>query len=419
MKVHFHSAPQPYVLARAAVPARSSPIVNRSNLRVLHINPGNLYGGVETFLVTLARSRDLCPEMVPEFALCVSGRLEEELRQAGVAVYLLGATRFSRPWTVLRARATLRHLLSRHGRYNVIICHQPWTQALFGGVVHQFGIPYVAYFHGPNSGGWPERLSRRHRPRLVIAPSRFTLDTLQPLLPDVSGEVLCYPLPVQVTATSDLTAEHRIAIRAELRARPEDTVILQASRIEQWKGPDLVLRALRRLHDLPNWRFWLAGGVQRNHERSYFNELKRLAFELGIEDRVVFLGQRTDVPVLMRASDLYCQGNRGPEAFGLSFLEANYCGLPIVTSDLGAASEWIDPSSGILVAPENLDDLAKALRMLVTDAARRKTMGACAKDRAIELCNASKQLHRLSQLLARAAGHDRTVKQVDTQTTGS
>lgn len=419
MKVHFLSATRLSELASAAVPTRNAPIVNRKELRVLHINPGNLYGGVETFLVTLARCRDLCPEMVPEFALCVSGRLEEELRQAGVAVYLLGAARLSRPWTVLRARATLRRLLSCYDRYDVIVCHQPWTQALFGGVIHKFGIPYVAYFHGPNGGAWPERLSRRHRPQLVIAPSRFTLNTVQPLFPDVSGEVVYYPLPVQVTAASDLAAEHRIAIRTQLRARPEDTVILQASRIEPWKGPDLVLRALSKLRDLPNWRFWLAGGAQRNYERSYYNELKRLAVELAIEDRVEFLGQRTDVPVLMRAADLYCQGNRGPEAFGLSFLEANYCGLPVVTSDLGAASEWFDPSSGILVAPENVDDLAKALRILLADAGRRKAMGACAKDRAMELCNTAKQLHRLSQLLARAAGPDRAVKQIDAQTTGS
>jgi glycosyltransferase involved in cell wall biosynthesis len=235
----------------------------------------------------------------------------------------------------------------------------------------------------------------------------------------VPSEVLYYPLPVQVTTTSDLATERRIAIRKELGAFPEDTVILQASRIERWKGPDLVLRALRRLHDLPNWRFWLAGGAQRNHEHCYFNELKRLAIELGIEDRVLFLGQRTDVPLLMRAADVYCQGNRGPESFGLSFLEASYCGLPIVTSDLGAASEWIDPSSGILVAPENVDELAKALRTLLMDVARRKAMGACANVRAIELCDASKQLHRLSQLLTRAAGDDRTAEQNDALITSS
>jgi glycosyltransferase involved in cell wall biosynthesis len=387
--------------------------------RVLHINPGNLYGGVETFLVTLGRCRDLCPEMEPEFAVCVSGRLEDELRQAGVAVHRLGAARLSRPWTVLRARAALRRLLSCAGRFDAIVCHQPWTQALFGGVVRKSGIAYVAYFHNDHSGGWPERMAGRHQPQLIIAPSRHTLASVQLLFPQVPGEVLYYPLPAQVTATADLTAEERMALRTQLQARPEDTVILQASRIERWKGPDLVLRALGRLQALPNWRFWLAGGAQRRHECSFLGELKRLAVELKIEDRVQFLGQRTDVPLLMRAADLYCQGNRGKESFGLSFLEAGYCGLPVVTTDLGAVPEWLDPSAGILVAVENVEALAQALRRLLTDAAQRKAMGACAKDKALELCNTSNQLHKLAQMLVRVSRRDRTADKGDALTSCS
>jgi glycosyltransferase involved in cell wall biosynthesis len=301
----------------------------------------------------------------------------------------------------------------------VVVCHQPWTQALFGGVVRKSGIPYVAYFHGPQGGGWPEYLARRYRPQRIVAPSLYCLDSVRSLFPKVTGEVIYCPLPPQVTETEELSAEKRLAIRAQLGARFEDVVILQASRIEQWKGPDLVLRALGRLNDLPNWRFWLAGGAQRNHELSYFNELNRLAVELDIKDRVAFLGQRTDVPMLMRASDLYCQGNRGPESFGISFLEACYCSLPVVTSDLGAASEWIDPSAGILVAPENVEALAQALRTLLTDAARRKAMGTRAKDKAIELCYAPKQLRQLFQLLARATGRNRTVEQGNVLTPSS
>src|SRR5947208_3625713 len=73
-------------------------------MRVLHVTTGNLYGGVETCLMTLARSRGLCPEMEPSFAVCFRGRLWDELTAAGVPVYQLRPTRVSRPWTVLRAR---------------------------------------------------------------------------------------------------------------------------------------------------------------------------------------------------------------------------------------------------------------------------------------------------------------------------
>ena len=70
-------------------------------MRVLYVHSGNLYGGVETLQVTLARHRDLCPAMEPSYALCFKGRLSEELIATGVPVHLLNAVRVSRPLTVL------------------------------------------------------------------------------------------------------------------------------------------------------------------------------------------------------------------------------------------------------------------------------------------------------------------------------
>ena len=52
-------------------------------MRILHLYSGNLYGGIETFLRTLARVQRLSPELEHEFALCFEGRLSQELREAG------------------------------------------------------------------------------------------------------------------------------------------------------------------------------------------------------------------------------------------------------------------------------------------------------------------------------------------------
>jgi hypothetical protein len=62
-------------------------------MRVLHVGAGSLYGGVETLLITLARYRHLCPDMIPEFALCFDGRLEKELISQGVPFHDLGEVR--------------------------------------------------------------------------------------------------------------------------------------------------------------------------------------------------------------------------------------------------------------------------------------------------------------------------------------
>jgi glycosyltransferase involved in cell wall biosynthesis len=179
-----------------------------------------------------------------------------------------------------------------------------------------------------------------------------------------------------------------------------DVVILQASRIERWKGQDIVLHALGALKDLPHWRFWLAGGPQRGSEVPYYDELRALAGALGIAHRVAFLGERADVPALMQAADIYCQANRAPEGFGLSFLEAGYWGLPTVASHLGAAGDAVDPSTALLVPPENVQALATALRTLISDPARRQALATEAHAKTIEQCDPCRQLERLWRLLA-------------------
>ena len=62
---------------------------------------------------------------------------------------------------------------------------------------------------------------------------------------------------------------------------------------------------------------------------------------LGLEPRVRFLGERRDVPLLMRAVDLFCQPNEGPEPFGVVFAEALLSGVPVVTADTGGAPEIV------------------------------------------------------------------------------
>jgi glycosyltransferase involved in cell wall biosynthesis len=371
-------------------------------VRVLHLTAGNLYGGVETYLVTLARCRHLCPEMEPEFALCFPGRLRDELTAAGVPVHDLGPVRVSRPWTVLRARRRVGRLAATRG-FDVAVCHMSWVLGLLGGPAARHRVPVVAYMHGPGGGGWVDWVGNRQLPALLVGPSEHTVGQWRPGFPGVTARVLNYPIPPHVLSAPDPTPADRAAVRTELGAGPDDAVILQACRIERWKGPDLVIRALAGLRDLPAWRFWLAGGVQKSDERAYYGRLQGLAVEAGIGDRVAFLGQRSDVPALLGAADIYCQGNRGPEGFSLSFLEASYRRLPVVTTDLGGAGEMVDASTGVLVpASEDPDRLAEALRGLITDPAARARLGEAARAKALRLSDPAQQLGRLAGYLNEA-----------------
>lgn len=369
-------------------------------LRVLHVHSGNLYGGVETILVTLARHRDLCPQMESHFALCFEGRLTEELTSAGAPVYGLGRVRLRNPASMRRARRVVRRLLDEN-RFDLSVCHSGWSRAIFGPVFRSAGLPLVSWFHDASGKrNWLDRLSDRTPPDLAVCNSAFTASGLGQRYQGLRSEVVYCP----VASHQVFSDRDRRAIRNEMQAPQAATVIIQASRMESWKGHALHLEALHLLRGLPDWICWLVGGAQRRQETEYLEELKRLAGRLGIADRVRFLGKRSDVPRLLRAADIYCQPNVKPEPFGIVFIEALYARLPIVTTALGGACEIVNGSCGILVPPRDRIALASSLRRLIVDSDLRAKLGAAAPDRAQELCEPVRQMRRIAEVFSSAAG---------------
>lgn len=363
-------------------------------LCALHVYSGNLYGGVERMLATFAGLRDGVAGLEQRFALCFEGRLADEIRAAGAPLAILGAVRTSRPWTVLRARRALRHVL-RETRPDVVICHSSWTQALFGGVAGAAGIPPVFWLHDHVTGAtWADGLARRSAPDGAICTSRFAGESLGRLWPHVRGEVVYPPVPRPDTRVD------RASIRDALRTAANDVVILQASRMEPWKGHRLLVQGLAQIREVEGWTCWIAGGAQRPHEEAHRAEVAALARKLGIASRIRYLGHRGDVPALMASADVLCQPNLGPEPFGIAFVEGMHAGLPVVATMIGGAREIVDASCGILVPPDDPAALGDALRALVGDAELRARLGAAGPAHARALCDPVRQAERMRDVLA-------------------
>jgi glycosyltransferase involved in cell wall biosynthesis len=366
-------------------------------MRLLHVYSGNLYGGIETLLVTMARVRALCPAIEPEVALCFEGRLSAELAATGVPVHRLPEVRASRPQTIRRARRALAALLES-GRFDRVVCHAAWSQGLFGGVVKRAKVPLVFSVHDVATGThWTERLARRVRPDLVICNSRYTAGSLDTLYDNVPVVVLTFPID---TDAAVLTASERAAVRGELETPADATVLIQVSRMEALKGHAIMLDALGALRGLPGWTWWIVGGAQRPKEAAYAGGLVASAHRLGIADRLRWLGERQDVRRLLAAADLFCQANTTPESFGIAYVEALAAGLPVVASGFGGALEIVDESCGLLVPPGDSAALAAALERLIVDRAFRAKLAAGAPERARRISDPARQLSRLADTLA-------------------
>jgi glycosyltransferase involved in cell wall biosynthesis len=369
-----------------------------ASLDVLHLSAGNVYGGVERIVSECAISRALCPWMRPSFGVCFEGRLSQEIEASGARCVHLGAARVSRPHTVIRARAALARALTA-SKPDAVICHSSWMAGLAAPVARRAGIPVATWIHDRLSGRtWAERWAALTPPDLLIVNSYYTDETVAALYPGVPHEVVYAPIPPSADGAS------RQEIRASFGVDPSTPVVLIVSRFERWKGHPELIAALAAI-DEP-WRLWIAGRPQRPDEAEYERDLRSLIDRFGMTARTQILGERRDVPALMRAADVHCQPNSVAEPFGLTYVEALYAGLPVVTTAVGGALEIVTRECGLLVAPGDPEALKNALRQVICDSNLRARLGAAGPARAAALCDPPRQLECLAGVMGRtiAAG---------------
>jgi glycosyltransferase involved in cell wall biosynthesis len=366
-------------------------------VKVLHLAAGNLYGGVETFLKTLAEYRQLCPEMEPHFGLCFRGQLWDELTAANVPLYDLGNVRLSRPWTMMKARWRLKRVL-QNNQFDAAIVNGSWPHVIFAQCIKKTNVKLVHMVHGEiDRKHWLNRWATQTQPNLVIANSHYIAGTITSVFANCPIATVYCPVPAPEIGDA---ASVRKEVRKSLETEDDKVVILQVSRLELWKGQAVHLAALGRLKEQSNWEAWFVGGPQKPGESEFLNELKDSAKRYGIDDRVKFLGQRSDVPRLMAAADIYCQPNIGPEPFGIVFVEALYAGLPVIASSEGGACEIITAECGRLVKPHDAIGLSSTLAKIIVDSALRMSIVHQSVARARKLCDPAKQLLRLSRVIA-------------------
>ena len=373
------------------------------SVKLLQIYSGSVFDGIGSVIATLARHRSHSPRIEFLHALCFPGQLAEELTAAGTPPVIIGPVRTRYPWQVWLARRRLAELIRRE-KPDSVMCHGPWSHALFGPEARNAGIPLIFWMHNQATGNWwPERATARHPPDLVICNSQYTASTL-PKLCSRPPVPLHRILPCPVSPPAEDARFSRTALRTEFNTPLDAQVIIQVSRMEAWKGHRQLLRALGALREMPDWIAWFAGGAQLPHETEYLGSLRDEAQRLGIEERVRFLGHRRDVARLLAASDVFCQPNESSEPFGIVFIEALYAGLPVIATNIGGAPDIVNHSCGQLVPPESPEALANALRETLSSGAFREKCALAGPRRASGISAPEGILAKLEEMLLSVRG---------------
>jgi phosphatidylinositol alpha-1,6-mannosyltransferase len=257
------------------------------------------------------------------------------------------------------------------------------------------------------SGGPWSRYLRRQQLRALqtadanIALSRFTAAALAEM-------VGAQAPPVHLQPGSVDTDHFRVTPdRGEQRKRwgwAGRMVLLTVARLVARKGIDRVLHALsflRTQHRLPaNWLYVIAGHGPEQQR------LRALSVELGLSEHVRFTGfvADDDLPGLYNAADVFILANRDlqgdTEGFGLVFLEASACGLPVIGGGEGGTGDAIESGvTGLRVDAEDVAALADSISLLMTDGPLRERFARAGLERVNQRFSITSGAARFEQLL--------------------
>lgn len=141
--------------------------------------------------------------------------------------------------------------------------------------------------------------------------------------------------------------------------------LLSVGSITERKGHDVLLRALGTVHDL-SWTLDIVGLQHLSPE--IFSDLQKIAQQNAIVDRVTF-HDAVDAQALEKlyhGADIFALASRY-EGYGMAYAEAIVRGLPVIATTAGAIPDTVPESTGLLVPPDDIDALAVALRLILSD----------------------------------------------------
>ncbi len=358
-------------------------------MRVLHLLTALGHGGAEIWLLNMLRQMDRA-ECAMDFCLKLpqAGKLEHVATDLGAKVFHVPL----RPTHVGYLSGLARTL--REGRYDLLHSHEFVYSGLGVAVANALKIPVICTFHHWQSP--PEtaltrmpvlRDLRQVYGKVSMAYSLSHATMLTALSRKVMGHLLpgwerranCRLLRLSTGIPSPASAEDRLAFRRENRIGENDPVLLHVGRFIEQKNHDGVLDVFERVRaKIPTTKLVLLG-----HGPLKDRVLERVR-RSGLDGDVRYLGLRDDVQAIMGASDVFVFPSLD-EGFGLAALEANAAGIPVIGSAIDGLDEAVEDGVTARLFPVRaVDAMADATIELLEDSAKRATMGAAGRARAIQ-----------------------------------
>jgi len=194
-----------------------------------------------------------------------------------------------------------------------------------------------------------------------------------------------------------------IKVRKEFDCKPDQKLIGLVARIDWWKGHEFFIEAIAEVSSkIPNIKGLIIGGLaELNYDRNirYLDKLQVMVKSLGLGEKIVFTGHRSDVPRLLSALDVVVHASSTPEPFGLTVIEGMAAGKPVVATAAGGVLDIIqDGVNGLLVPCKDSKSMAKAILQILSDGDKAEQMGLAARHRIAEKFTIQQQIGAVQKL---------------------
>ena len=354
-----------------------------SRIRLLQLTPALQVGGAERMLVDLVRHLDRSRFEIGIVSMSAPHHtpIEKELVELGVPVHFLNKhlgpdvrmlrridriVQEFRPHVVHTHRFVLRYVVP------LILAHKmPRVLHTLHTLVEQ---------ETACRPRWMARLAFRRG----VVPVAICEDVAAGVRRLHGEDCPIIPNGIPVDAFSNAAAS-RATTRRKLGLAEGALVVVSVGRLSPEKNHAMLLNAFSRVAgDVPTLDLLIVG------EGPLEERLAALANRLGVAERVRFLGNRTDIPEILAASDIFVLASNW-EGNPLTVMEAMSAGLPVICTAVGGVPELVTHGvTGCLVPSGDINALAGVMAELAGDPTRRVTLGAAAAREAPQRFNVSR-----------------------------
>jgi glycosyltransferase involved in cell wall biosynthesis len=378
--------PETFRVPAASSPSQETDAASGSGIlgrraRIVFLNDSSDVSGAERSLMLLLRNLD--PRLFNVSVVCPrEGPLVQELQQIGVQVIPLDITRCSlnqRPLNYLLSLLRIYWAI-RKLDVDLIHCNSGWAAHWGLPLGRMLGKRVVCHVRCFDESGLSPLIFRKASPRTIfIAISKAVWEGLRRAGVPQEQIKLVYS-GVDVGAYSSVAFS--AALEREFQLKREEYRVGILGRIEGSKRHIDAIEALYHLVPEVNARLFVIDepGGDPGLER----ELKSRIWELGLEARVVFTGERKDRGELLAALDVVVEPSI-EEAFGSGTIEAMAAGKPVIGAESGCAREIIQHGvNGLMVPIKSPEAIAVTLKRLFRDPDFARELGQNARRRVLE-----------------------------------